>query len=217
MSENEIQKSSSSSLNRRSVVKGAAWSVPVIAAAVAAPAASASVANASLSWTASSSSLVNIRVLDSATVVTAQLLPTIPTEFTLQNGPGAISGTAVVTIIVNRPNGINLTVGSARGFGVYSYDGVPTPPATRTAVYTSVPLIGNVGFPITTYTATQTFNVASNGALVVPVEFGLAGTNSGLTVQALASFPVTLSVDFGGGNVYSATSTITVPVGAGLL
>lgn len=216
MSENEIQ-NSTSGLNRRSVVKGAAWSVPVIAAAIAAPAASASVATASLAWTDSSSSLVNLRVLDSATVVTAQVLPTVPTEFTLTNGPGAISSTAVVTVVVGRPNGINLPLGSARGFGVYSYDGTPTAPATRTVQYNSAPIVGNIGFPITTYTSTQSFNVASNGALVVPVEFGLTGNNSGLTVQLLASFPVTLTVDFGAGNVYSASTTITVPVGAGIL
>ncbi|MEE2567943.1 hypothetical protein V1638_00820 [Pseudarthrobacter sp. J64] len=45
MSENELQ-NSAARFNRRSVVKGAAWSVPVIAAAIAAPAASASVLDA---------------------------------------------------------------------------------------------------------------------------------------------------------------------------
>lgn len=42
MSENEVQGNASKSFNRRNVVIGAAWSVPVIAAAVAAPAAAAS-------------------------------------------------------------------------------------------------------------------------------------------------------------------------------
>lgn len=218
MSENETQKPVSGGFNRRSVVKGAAWSMPVIAAAIAAPAASASVANASLAWNGTRSSLLGLQVIDSQDVVTVGVLFTIPNQFTLQNGAGAISGPAVVTVVVGRPAGINLTTGTARGFGVYSYDGVPTPSSTRTAVYQRGGVLNTpYGFPLTTYTSTHSFTVASNGALTVPVEFGLTGSSGLLNIAALASFPVTLTVDFGNGNVYSDTTTISVPVGAGIL
>jgi hypothetical protein len=77
-------------------------------------------------------------------------------------------------------------------------------------------LVGNVGFPITTFSGTLPVTIASNGALVVPIVFGLSGETDLLTIQALATFPVTLTIDLDG-NVYTANSTITVPVGAGLL
>ncbi|ALO67782.1 hypothetical protein AS189_16465 [Arthrobacter alpinus] len=222
MSDLEQQNFTNKPRNRRAIVKGAAWSVPVIAAAIAAPAASASTANAGIAWTASSSSLVNLRVLDSATVVTAQVLPTVPTAFTITNGAGAISGPATVTIRVDRPSGINISLGRARGFGVYSYAGVPTPSGTREAVYQKTPIVLGVGgieygFPLTTYTATQNVTVDSNGQLVVPVEFALAGRSDLVAISALANFPVTLTVAFADGNTYTASTVVSVPVGAGVL
>lgn len=217
MSDLEMQNIANKPRNRRAVVKGAAWSVPVIAAAIAAPAASASVATAGLTWTGSETSLLSLRLLDgTAGIVNAKALITVPTEFTVTNGSGAISGNALVTITVGRPTGVNLPVGRARGFGVYSYDGVPTIAGERTAVYeTFLGLPG--GFPLTTYTSTKAFSVASNGVLNVPVEFGVAGVSDLLAISALASFPVTMTVDFGAGNVYSASTNISVPVGAGIL
>ncbi|WP_245934645.1 hypothetical protein [Arthrobacter psychrolactophilus] len=222
MSELEQQNFANKPRNRRAVVKGAAWSVPVIAAAIAAPAASASIATADVLWTASSSSLANLRVLDSATVVTAQVLPTVPTAFTITNGPGAISGPATVTIQVGRPSGINISLGRARGFGVYSYGGVATPSSTRAIEYQKTPVVFGIGgveygFPLTTYTSVQNVTVDSNGQLVVPVEFALAGSSDLVTIQALASFPVTLTVTFSDGTTRTASTSISVPVGAGVL
>ncbi|GAA2858312.1 hypothetical protein [Microbacterium arabinogalactanolyticum] len=204
-------------VSRRTLVKGAAWSLPVVAVAAATPLAAASTANASLAWTDSSTSLLALRVLDSASVITATALVTVPTQYTITNGAGAITDNATVTITVNRPAGINLTLGSARGFGVYSVDGIATAPGERTATYNTLPVVGNVGFPLTTWTGTRPVSIASNGALAVPVEFGLAGTNTGVSVSALATFPVNLSVKFSDGSTYTADSTISVPVGAGIL
>ena len=58
--------------SRRAVVKGAAWSVPVIAAAVAAPAAVASVNTLGLAFTASSTSLLSLALLDGGGTLTAR-------------------------------------------------------------------------------------------------------------------------------------------------
>lgn len=197
--------------SRRAVVKGAAWSVPVIAAAVAAPAAVASVNNASLAITGTQTALLTLNLLDGAGTVNAGALVTVPTEITLTNGPGAISQNATVTVTVGRPAGINLTLGRARGFGVYSYNGVNSAPGQRTAAY-----VNNLGFPLTTFTTTQVVTVASNGLLNIPIVFGLAGTRAGIGVSALASFPVTILVDFGTRQL-TTSGTITVPVGAGIL
>lgn len=201
---------------RRAVVKGAAWSVPVIAAAVAAPAAVASVNNASFAFTASQTGLLTLNLLDGGGTLTATALTTVPTEVTLTNGAGAINQTATITVTVGRPAGINIPVGRARGFGVYSYNGVNSTAGQRTATYQSAPIIGQFGFPLTTFTTTQLINVASNGTLAVPIVFGLAGTSTGVAISALATFPVTITVDFGT-RTLTATSTISVPVGAGIL
>ena len=218
MSDLEQQNFANKPRNRRAVVKGAAWSVPVIAAAIAAPAASASVANASLAWSASSTSLISLRLLDgSSGLITAKVLTTVPTQFTLTNGPGAISGNATVTIAIARPTGLNVTVGTARGFGVYSYNGVPSTAAERTVTYPTAPFIGEYGIPSTRYMSVQPVTVASNGIINVPVVFGLAGTPGLFNISALSNFVVNLTVDFGNGAVYTASSSISVPVGAGLL
>lgn len=207
-----------SNLSRRTVVKGAAWSVPVIAVAAATPMAAASTTNASLDWSDSETALLQLQVIDGSTTIGAQALITVPTEFTLTNGPGEISENATVTITVGRPGGINLPVGRARGFGVYSYDGVVTPSSTRTVTYQTVPVVGTeYGFPNTTYTAVQPVSVASDGTLTVPVEFGLAGTSDLVSISALATFPVTLTVEFSDGTTLTASSSISVPVGAGVL
>jgi hypothetical protein len=205
-------------IDRRSVLKAAAWSAPAVAVAVATPLAAASVGNAALAFTDSETGLLTLTLLDGGGVLTAQALTTVPTELTLTNGAGAIDGaTATVTITVGRPGGINIPVGQARGFGVASYDGTASTAGERTATYQSAPIIGQYGFPITTFTRATTVTVASNGNLVLPVTFGLAGVSTGVAISALSSFPVTATVDFGGGNSYTATSTVSVPVGAGLL
>lgn len=202
--------------SRRTVVKGAAWSLPVIAAAAAAPAAVASVNTLSLAFTASSTSLLSLRVLDGANALTAQSLVTVPTMLTLTNGPGAVTENALVTVTVSRPTGINIPVGRARGFGVYSFNGTTTTAAQRTIAYQSAPLIGQYGFPSTTWSNSVPVTVASNGTLNLPIAFGLAGTSTGVSLSVLASFLVTVTVVIGGRTLI-ASSSISVPIGAGIL
>ncbi|WP_167131885.1 hypothetical protein [Paramicrobacterium chengjingii] len=214
----EIKGRTENGLSRRTMVKGAAWSVPVIAVAAATPMAAASTTNASLAWTDSDFGLLSLQLIDGDATLGAQVAITVPSEFTFTNGPGAISDNATVTITVGRPSGINIPVGRARGFGVYSYNGVETPASTRTVTYQTVPVVGTeFGVPETTYSAVQPVSVASDGTLAVPVEFGLAGTSDLISISALASFPVTLTVDFSDGTTLTASSTISVPVGAGVL
>lgn len=202
--------------SRRAVVKGAAWSMPVIAAAVAAPAAVASVNTLGLAFTASSTSLLSLRLLDGTSALTAQSLVTVPTILTLTNGPGAVTDNALVTVSISRPTGINIPVGRARGFGVYSFNGTATTAGQRTTTYQSAPVIGQYGFPSTTWSNSVPITVASNGTLNLPIVFGLAGTSTGVSVSLLASFPVTVTVVIGGRTLI-ATSSISVPIGAGIL
>ncbi|WP_159498950.1 hypothetical protein [Microbacterium sp. 18062] len=204
-----------SGVHRRTLLKGAAWSAPVILAAMATPAAMASVADTTLAWTGSQTDLLSLRVLSDSSLITASALVTVPTQFTVNNGgAGAVNETATVTIVVGRPTGINLPVGRARGFGVYSLNGAVVA-ANNTVAYQSAFGI-QYGFPITTFTGTLATSIASNGALQVPIEFGLSGTNSGITVSALASFPVTLTLAFAS-RTLTASTVISVPVNAGIL
>lgn len=207
----------SDGIDRRTIIKGAAWAVPVMAVAVAAPLAAASVNSSGLAVTGTQTGLLTLNLLDGGGTVTAGALITVPTEFTITNGAGAINQTATVTVTVGRPAGINVSVGRARGFGVASLNGTPSTAGQRTAVYQSAPIVGQFGFPLTTFTTTLPVNVPSNGTQVVPLVLGLAGTSTGLAIQALAAFPVTIVVDFGNGLTRTATSTVSVPVGAGIL
>ncbi|MFE4196496.1 hypothetical protein ACFRJ9_11575 [Paenarthrobacter sp. NPDC056912] len=201
---------------RRAIVKGAAWSLPVVAAAVAAPAAVASTGSLSLAFTASQTSLLSLSLLDGVGVITAQALTTVPTMLTFTNGSGAVSGLATITVSIGRPAGINLPIGTARGFGVAAFGGTPTTAGQRTTTYQSAAVVGQYGFPATTWTNSQMVTIASNGTLNVPIVFGLAGVSTGVAVSLLATFPVTVTVVIGG-RTLTAVSGISVPVGAGLL
>lgn len=204
-------------LSRRTLVKGAAWSVPVLAAGVAAPLAAASTTQPSVVWTGQNTSLANLQLLDGGGTLTSVALITLPVEFTIVNGSAPLAGEVVtMALTVDRPAGINIPVGRARGFGVASVGGVPTSPTERTAVYQTAPIVGQFGFPVTTWTGTRTVTIPANGTLPVPVALGLAGVSTGVAINALATFPVTLTVGIGG-TPYTATSSVVVPVGAGIL
>lgn len=207
----------SDGIDRRTIIKGAAWAVPVMAVAVAAPLAAASVNTSDLSLTGTQTGLLSLTLLGGGGTVTANALTTVPTELTIYNSAGAINQTATVTITVGRPAGINLPVGQARGFGVASFNGTPSTAGQRTAVYQSAPITGQFGFPLTTFTTTLPVNIPSNGTQVVPFVMGLAGVSTGITVSALANFPVTIVIDYGNGVTRSLATSISVPVGAGIL
>ncbi|OJU40405.1 MAG: hypothetical protein BGN97_11220 [Microbacterium sp. 69-10] len=201
-------------VSRRTLVKGAAWSLPVVAVAAATPLAAASTSNANVDWTGNNSGLLQLDLLDEGGVITAAAVVTVPDEYTITNGTGAISNeVATVTIAVGTPSGINISLGHVRGFGVVSVDGIATSDAERNVNYASA-----FGFPTTTWTGTRTVNIASNGSLVVPVVFGLAGESTSLLdVSLLATFPVNLTVEFADGSSYLATSSISVLANAGIL
>lgn len=206
-----------SGISRRTLVKGAAWSMPVIAVAAATPLAAASTTNASVAWTGTETGLLALSVLDTATVITAQALMTVPDEYTITNGPGAINEPATVTIQVGRPSGITLSTGTRRGFGVGSVDGIDTTSGERQVDYQSG-IAGDYGFPTTTWTGSRNVSVASDGTLAIPVVFGLVGTSTSIIgLDLLASFPVTLTVAFADGSSYTDSSTVSVPAGAAVL
>lgn len=97
MSEIKSLAAPKASFDRRAVVKGAAWSVPVIAAAIAAPAAAAS-----------HTGTVSVSIVPSTTNPTFAGTPAVvgtgPQGFTISTTGAAISGTASVSISIAPSN-----------------------------------------------------------------------------------------------------------------
>nr|WP_315268852.1 hypothetical protein [Microbacterium lemovicicum] len=197
-------------LSRRSVMKGAAWSVPVIVASAAVPMAVASVGNLSASWSGQTT-LLTVGVVDSASTVTAGVAISVPTQLTLTNGSGPINGqSASVTITVQQASGLNVALGRVKGFGVRTFNG--STGGTRTVNYAN-----NAGYPVTTFTSTVPVTLLSAASLNIPVEFGIAGNRTSLVnIGVLTTFSVNTTVTIGGSTV-TASSLISVPVGAGIL
>lgn len=201
---------------RRSVIRAAAWAAPAVTLASAAPSFAASAGSIeSLTVSDEETSLLSLRLLDGGGgLVTAQALVTVPTEITATTAAGGPVTDATIQVTVGRPAGINLPIGRARGFGVAAFNGVDTTAGSRTVTYATA-LGSQVGFPTTTWTGTIT-SLPAGTATALPLEFGLAGTNSGISVSLLASFPVTVAVT-ANGVTETATTQVRVPVGAGIL
>lgn len=211
-------------LSRRTMVKGAAWSVPVLATAVAVPMASASTANATLQWDGTTSTLANIGVLDGSGTVTASILPTFPNNVVLQNGAGAIAGPITGTISVTWASGLPVSLLSSKvaaGFGVSSLPGATLGARTvtpRTILNLGIATLGveETSQPFTLDAA----SVASNAQEILgQAVFGITKRNSGVSLNVLMTFNVTVTLaDSTGAAIGSpAVATISVPAGAGIL
>src|SRR5690606_28595612 len=99
----------SKSFSRRTVVKGAAWSVPVIAAAVAMPLASASTINQNLDVTVSGSCTGQYDINDLQTLLGGVSLVGLPVGFGLSQ---------LVDVVKAALAAININDGAKRGFNV---------------------------------------------------------------------------------------------------
>lgn len=175
------------SFDRRVVVKGAAWSLPVIAAAVAAPAAAASAATALVAFSASSTAngLTWTRLNGNQT---ATVKGTGPTSFSIQNDAGAISGPLTGIITIKPTN-----TGTSKPYAI----GVKT--VAGSAGLTNVPTVTTT--PNTADTMTATFTLAagveSSAFISVNLTFGyhLPGntvpTASGTTLTYSATLQLT--------------------------
>ena len=204
--------SGSEGITRRSLTRTAAWSVPALAVAIAAPAATASLASATVAFTGANTSL-NINLL-TGTVLTAAVLVTRPTGFTITNTGSAIPAETVsgATITIALASGVVTGVLSRpRTFGVFTVNGVAP---VRTELQPPITLLT----PPSVTTATFSFDggVAANSSLTIPVEFGITNEPSILGLNVLATYLVTLTLPYAT-RTLTATGTITLPLGAGLL
>ncbi len=127
-------------LSRRTVLQGAAWSVPIVAVAATAPMASASIDNANVLWVGGSSQLLALYLLNEGqSPVAASLLPSAPQTFQIDNGPGALTNlTAVFTVRQTTGLDIGVGVGDAYLHGFAPRSATPTGARISGPSYTNV-------------------------------------------------------------------------------
>jgi hypothetical protein len=181
--------------DRRAVVKGAAWSVPVIAAAVAAPAAAASAATALVAFSANTApkglTWTRLNGNQNATVK-----GTGPTSFSIQNSPGAITG-PITGIITVRPTntgtskpyaiGVKTVAGSTGLTNVTTTTTTPNTADTITATFTLAAGVASSAF----ISVNLTFGYQLNGNTVPTSQTTL------LTYQATLQLTDSRSVQIG--------------------
>ncbi|MGP4031801.1 hypothetical protein [Pseudarthrobacter sp. 1C304] len=199
MSQTENLAAPKASFDRRSVVKTAAWSVPVIAAAIAAPAAAASAGNATvtLAPVPAAGTTSFVRVGQEGSPGQTRYGAASP-KLTIQNGQGAIAGdiTGIITITPNAP-----VAEKAPGVGFTSLT------ATSTTSYSGT-FSGTAG---RTYSGsfTRSGGLPTNGSLVLTFNtFRYNFTGNGTAVGG--KYTLAVAVTFPGGRTVTETSTITL-------
>ncbi|MET3709264.1 hypothetical protein ABIB17_003914 [Arthrobacter sp. UYEF6] len=169
--------------NRRSVVRGAAWSVPVIAAAIAAPAAAASATRAIVAFSTNSAP----NALTWTRLGGNQQNPvkgTGPASFSVKNDEGAIAG-PINGIITIRPT--NTGTVKPRGIGVKTVTG-----SSALANAVTVTAAPNTANTLTT-TFTLTNGVASSEFLLIDFTFGYESVPPASTAPAPSATVLTYS------------------------
>lgn len=200
MSEAMKKEDNSEKFSRRSIVKTAAWTTPVIAAAVAAPAAAASPKSATVSF---GPLLANQNWRDWNTTSGNPRKGTAPALFTITNSAtGAIADNTITGTLVIQANTTPPTSPKAKGLGIASITGGTITSRTPATPLPENPL-GNYKADTVTSSFTLTAGVAANASLDVPLTFGYqpATTTNGYT----GTFTATLTL-------YTGTVMIGSPV-----
>lgn len=214
-----------SGISRRTLVKGAAWSMPVIAVAAATPLAAASAATASVEWTGGNTTLLTLTLLNGGPVAGLNLLPSAPTDFRITNTPGEIPNVTVAFTVaqVNAPT-LSLTLGN-RYLSGFAPRTVPGGTIVGTTTVNdrllNDGLLGNL-YAQDTSTTFALGNVASdaiaNFGSISWATTGQRGAGLGVDIGVLTTFSIT--AEFSSDGVAFATLTgenLTVPVNAGIL
>ncbi|MGV2982226.1 hypothetical protein ACNPNP_00860 [Microbacterium sp. AGC85] len=206
-------------LSRRTVVKGAAWSVPVIAAAVATPLAAASVTPATIAWGPSGGQLLSVALLNGAqsggSLANVNVLPSGANSFTITNpSAGDIVGPLTGTVAVTWTSGIPLL--SPKGYGVYAVNGDTAAVSDRVETRRSIAIV--IGAYETTQNIVIPQGVPGNDSLEVPITWGLTDAGD-LGLSVLVGYTATLTVrDASGTQIGSTVTTpLSVPVGLDIL
>lgn len=195
--------------NRRIVVRGAAWSLPVIAAMVAAPAAAAASATGAKVSFSPSSAAGGLRLTsmegDSQTVYSA----TGPTSFTVTNGPSAVTGPITGTVTVEQGSDY---LQKPKGIGVKTVQTSTASPAFTPS--------GTLKADTCTTTFSYAAGIEASSSLTLLITFGYQAGGLSLATTTPITYTATLRLsDSRGvqiGQAASASlSTSFVPVLSG--
>lgn len=223
---------STKGIERRSVLRGAAWSVPVIAAAVAAPAFAASAAGSvtELHWSKTNLGLLDLQLLNGGGVLNLTVLPKGPTQISGTKTAAAISNVTVeVTVAMVSDLSISVSVGEryVAGFAPRLLQGLtPSVPTVITPRKIGGLMLGKL-FAQDTKTVFALGTIpASTTALVWDIEWAVAKSYTvGLplvNIDTNVNFAVTVVVKSGSTVLYTldehtiSTGLITVPIGVGI-
>lgn len=209
MSENEkFEKSAGPT--RRTMIKGAAWSVPVIAATMAAPASVASENNSTVVWGSDTGALLSLSLFTGETLASAALLSTGPNTFSVINGAGELTGPLTITMTSTYSSGLSLGLGRPHGIGIFAIPG-----ATQTTWVETVPT-GDLPLLRKPFTVTSTFSyagsIASLATALLDVQYRYSEGGSFLSLGAIGSFDLNLSVSAGATLVGADSANLVVPL-----
>ena len=194
MSEIKSLAAPKASFDRRAVVKGAAWSVPVIAAAIAAPAAAASARTATAAFDYVAGNGISVVNLDASL---ASKSATGPTGFHIQNTPGAFTGTITGSIRITP----NPAAKGDPGLGIKSFPAASLSGANLSDSQKGALADANVYTSTFSYTNT----VQSNAVVPFPMTFYYRG----LATSPARNFLVTVTLTLPG---RTSALVITAPV-----
>ena len=193
---------------RRTLIRAGIWSVPVIAAATAAPLAAAStVGSLEIFATRSSTAMLPLQTLD-GTSVQPEATTTLPIGVTIWNRAGstlADSG-ATLTLACDLPD-YTLASGIARGVAVYSFAGVVIPSSARSIVYAEDGAGTPAGFPRTSFTTALPLNIsAGTFSYDFELECRLTNETDSPTIDSGLSFPFRMTLRLSDGTVAAENS-----------
>lgn len=212
-------------VSRRTLVKGAAWSLPVVAVAAATPLAAASTGNATAAWTATNTQLLSLALLNGTGTVSAALLPSAPTAFRITNGAGVIPNVTAIFSVSQDTSAldVNIPVGTRRmaGLGPATVPGGTKVGATGVAdrEVSGIDILGTLYAQDTT----TTFNLGdiADGQAVDfnNITWGAVPRSGlGVSINVGATFNVVVNLQSNGTTFATLSgSNVTVPVNAGLL
>lgn len=209
----------SKGLSRRKIIQGAAWAAPVIAVAAAAPSAAASVAAGAMDWYGRNARLLQLHLLNGG-IAAAKILPSAAQGFTVTNGSaGAINGPITGTLTVEHTSGLIVSaLGRPKGFRPFQIGSLTNGQfsVSESNKNGGLLVLGNSVKSETSFTLPG--SVAGNSTITVPVEWALTQSGGSLLgLDLLVSYTATLTLSAESQVIGSATSQISIPVGADIV
>ena len=208
-----------SKLHRRTIIKGAAWSVPVIASAVSAPLAAASNEPVDDGFTPGVPDYVTLPIRHNDQLTgkphASWVQISLPSELVLAVPAGITAGSSMSIVVTISAPDTKISDGkSAYGLNVHKLGTLAETDGTRTSQYASK----SAGFPSNTYKASLPVPPSEDGAIRLPIEWELHGNaNSSAKLTEDVRFLVTVVAMFQDGSQTTVTTTLVVPGGAGIL